>query len=215
MNKKALMLGLAAATVVSPAAAQQVYSAPTGLQGNQGFTGTMGLDFTVNAPVTVTSVGVFDGSSNGLFSNLSATIYDASGTALFAPVTFATGTQSSGQAYIFRIITPLVLTPGSYQVAAWGYNGSEINYNTFGNNPGPITFNTAGGRLAAAGTRYSPTAGVQGTIVDNGLTRYGAGSFIVAAVPEPATWAMMLLGFGMVGFGLRSRRKVTARVAYA
>lgn len=35
------------------------------------------------------------------------------------------------------------------------------------------------------------------------------------AVPEPATWAMMLAGFGMIGFGLRRRVKRTARVAYA
>ena len=39
----------------------------------------------------------------------------------------------------------------------------------------------------------------------------------VAPVPEPATWAMMMLGFGMVGFGLRANRKgkVTTKVAYA
>lgn len=29
----------------------------------------------------------------------------------------------------------------------------------------------------------------------------------VSAVPEPATWAMMLMGFGMVGYGLRTARK--------
>jgi PEP-CTERM motif len=29
-----------------------------------------------------------------------------------------------------------------------------------------------------------------------------------AAVPEPATWAMTLLGVGLIGAGLRSRRKV-------
>lgn len=28
----------------------------------------------------------------------------------------------------------------------------------------------------------------------------------VAAVPEPATWAMMLFGFGVVGFSMRRRR---------
>jgi hypothetical protein len=36
-----------------------------------------------------------------------------------------------------------------------------------------------------------------------------------APVPEPATWAMMLAGFGLVGFGLRSRRKQAVRVTYA
>ena len=34
------------------------------------------------------------------------------------------------------------------------------------------------------------------------------------AVPEPATWAMMLIGFGMVGTDLRRRRQ-TVRVVYA
>jgi hypothetical protein len=29
-----------------------------------------------------------------------------------------------------------------------------------------------------------------------------------AAVPEPATWTMMLLGFGAVGFAMRRRRRV-------
>lgn len=38
----------------------------------------------------------------------------------------------------------------------------------------------------------------------------------VAAVPEPATWAMMLVGFGGIGFAMRRRKsKVTTTVAYA
>lgn len=35
------------------------------------------------------------------------------------------------------------------------------------------------------------------------------------AVPEPATWAMMLLGFGAIGFGMRRRRSDTLRVRFA
>jgi PEP-CTERM motif len=40
----------------------------------------------------------------------------------------------------------------------------------------------------------------------NGL-RLTSGSFEVAAVPEPATWALMIIGFGMVGASLRGRRR--------
>jgi hypothetical protein len=29
----------------------------------------------------------------------------------------------------------------------------------------------------------------------------------MAAVPEPGTWAMMLLGFGAIGFSMRRRRQ--------
>jgi hypothetical protein len=37
----------------------------------------------------------------------------------------------------------------------------------------------------------------------------------VAAVPEPASWAMMILGMGAVGGALRRRQKTTTRVAFA
>jgi hypothetical protein len=29
---------------------------------------------------------------------------------------------------------------------------------------------------------------------------------LTASVPEPASWAMMLVGFGMIGTAIRSRR---------
>lgn len=40
------------------------------------------------------------------------------------------------------------------------------------------------------------------------------GGFSYVAVPEPATWAMMIGGFGMVGAAMR-RRKAQVRVTYA
>jgi hypothetical protein len=34
-------------------------------------------------------------------------------------------------------------------------------------------------------------------------------------VPEPATWAMMMLGFGGVGYSMRRRSNVSARICLA
>ncbi|MBU3078486.1 FxDxF family PEP-CTERM protein [Sphingomonas quercus] len=45
-----------------------------------------------------------------------------------------------------------------------------------------------------------------------GASSYGGDIQIENAVPEPATWAMMLLGFGLVGAGARGRRRNAAQV---
>lgn len=38
---------------------------------------------------------------------------------------------------------------------------------------------------------------------------------VSAAVPEPTTWAFMILGFGAIGMAMRSRRAKAAKVSYA
>ena len=56
-------------------------------------------------------------------------------------------------------------------------------------------------------------AGLQ-TIVVKGVSGKNAsysGTLAFAAVPEPATWAMLLFGFGAVGATLRSRKSSTGR----
>ena len=73
----------------------------------------------------------------------------------------------------------------------------------------------------ANGNTYQPAASFSGSSVFiNVLGTSADGGNVVfdiqtSAVPEPATWAMMMLGFGMVGFGLRSRPKSSVRVTYA
>lgn len=37
----------------------------------------------------------------------------------------------------------------------------------------------------------------------------------ISPAPEPATWATLILGFGIVGFAVRRRQKLTGRVSYA
>lgn len=38
---------------------------------------------------------------------------------------------------------------------------------------------------------------------------------VVSSVPEPATWGMMLLGFGGLGYSMRRRHKVSPRIRFA
>jgi PEP-CTERM motif len=47
-------------------------------------------------------------------------------------------------------------------------------------------------------------------------TRFTTGEVVAGAVPEPATWALMLLGFGFVGGAMRTtKRRQFATVSYA
>jgi PEP-CTERM motif len=64
--------------------------------------------------------------------------------------------------------------------------------------------------LLGAGTY---TVSVRGSSQANGSY---SGALSLGAVPEPATWAFMILGFGLVGGALRRRKAVTnTAVAYA
>lgn len=81
---------------------------------------------------------------------------------------------------------------------------------------------TAGGLLEGAGTsNVNIFSGQLNNITITGVSRgfgsYGGNlTFIpAAAVPEPGTWAMMLVGFGAIGFSMRRRRRVTASLQAA
>jgi hypothetical protein len=215
--KIALLAGIAVASLVtlgSPASAATIYNAASGLAGNQNWAGTLGLDFTVaaGAHVKVTSLGTFDNGGDGINNDIQVGIFNLTTGALVSPVLNFNGTvNATGAAYVFKaLLTPIVLGSGSYQLGAWGYNlGSDCNYNN-GGPDGPVMFNSLIGLLRATGSEYSYSAGSLATNIDNGATRYGAGSFIAtSAVPEPAAWVMMLVGLGGIGLVARSRKRAT------
>lgn len=82
---------------------------------------------------------------------------------------------------------------------------------------GGISFNSGEGQFNV-GNMFDGGGGLQYGIVSSGNNATASCCFLndgvvapitmhVAAVPEPATWAMMLLGFGGVGMAMRRQRK--------
>ena len=121
-------------------------------------------------------------------------------------IAFGVDNLSIGQSYVVNFLT----------AQRPGYAVATINVD-FGGSLGTFT-PTSTGFAAATPFRFT-ASGTSGTLTFTGLGAPGvdvnAGiDAITVSVPEPATWAMMLLGFAMVGFGLR-RRARTTDVAFA
>ena len=55
-------------------------------------------------------------------------------------------------------------------------------------------------------------AQVTQVVLRSGQNSYESDNFAVAAVPEPATWAMMIMGFGTIGALMRRRQYALARI---
>ena len=62
--------------------------------------------------------------------------------------------------------------------------------------------------MAQTRTLPTQTITVSGTVASQSGSYAGTFNLgqVTAPVPEPATWALMLVGFGAVGYSLRSRK---------
>lgn len=92
----------------------------------------------------------------------------------------------------------------------WSQNGLSAPFGTL---VGEI-----GGVYRKLGANGITTAWGSGTLNlynwdSNSADNAGSIAFNVSIVPEPATWALLLGGFAMIGTGLRSRRKPIAHSA--
>lgn len=75
-----------------------------------------------------------------------------------------------------------------------------------------------GGNIGLSGFSFALTAGLDYFAVNSGFSNEDFGAFTmritgpgdIAVVPEAATWAMMIAGFGLVGAAARPRRLVPA-----
>jgi hypothetical protein len=95
-------------------------------------------------------------------------------------------------------------------------NGGLANFNPYIMGDAFFTFDLLGAsNLRIADMQFS--FGTNHEFIGHGTCTFGCGGVInpTGVVPEPATWAMMILGVGGIGAMLRRKRALARRAAYA
>jgi PEP-CTERM motif len=151
-------------------------------------TNTSGASHTYN--LTKSATATLSGNGFNIVESLLSGTTSFSGVAKNATVNFGpyTGAGSSSATLASSFFAPFI--------GAGSTNLSFVSSSLFSMTPNSGTLSV------------SPLIGGDYTLTYN----YAAA---VAAVPEPGSWAMMLLGFGLIGFAARRRQAVKATVAYA
>ncbi len=166
---------------------------------------TIGFSFTLTQPTSVNALGYWIG---GIPANSRVGIWDSSGTLITS--TTVTTTDPVTNNYRFGSIAPVLLQAMTTYIIGGEYTGGAFPFNLQNLTKAPVyIYGDIRESRAASGFSVpdSSFADSQGAFGDQGFALV---NFSIAAVPEPATWAMMLIGFGVIGTSLRRRRKALA-----
>jgi hypothetical protein len=134
--------------------------------------------------------------------------------------------EVQGGTLTFTFVSP-VYAFGAYFSGVQNFFNTTVSFND-GSSQSFVIPNAGTSSSVGALTFFGFTdvgAAISGITINAGNAQTGADFLGVddvrfavratGAVPEPGTWAMLMLGFGMTGFALRRRSKVTARVRFA
>ena len=203
MKRSRLLLGLLlAASFAVPAQAQDAAFSVSGTPdtlGNPPF--TLGYSFSLSDQFTATGLGLFDAAGDGLASRHEIGLWDSGGNLLASTLVFGT-TGTLNDTFRYNSIAPLLLSAGSYTLGATFTDGLDPFYYDSVLTPlSGVSFGQS--RYAAGSALTNPTVSVGGNAY------FGPNVLLTsnAAVPEPATWAMMLLGFGLAGAAMRTAKR--------
>jgi hypothetical protein len=193
----------------------------------------------VAAPVpngTVSSVATFNPAINlstnpSTYSAVNGGTFEISGTGGFSGISGTTGALNGVLSFsqsIGDVITQAVPNFFVFNDAKGGtynYSVSSVQTNAFVNKPGVAssgTLFTLGNLLDSNLNYLTPTpASLSIQFNSTGASAYSSALTLsvppvgAAAVPEPASWAMMISGFGAIGGAMRRQRKVKTAVRFA
>ena len=153
--------------------------------------------------------------------------FNAAAAAQLNPNTYSVQTTGTGQTSAFGGFLGIPLTPSLFDQRGITIDGnlfpsyaafpalSEIPFSLV---PGDLALRYSSGadffygyaRLNGNGTLDFAFESTPNAAIIAGATITGP---LAAAVPEPGTWAMMLLGFGAVGFAMRRQRSAIQAAA--
>jgi hypothetical protein len=177
------------------------------------FNPTITLGATQSTYSAVPSGGTFEISGTGGFSGIAGTMGTLSGNLNFSNTVGTVIAQAVPNFFVFS----------DGKGGTYNYSIESVQTNAFVN-----MLNAKSGTLLALGTIVNASMNML-TATPASLSiqfnNTGASAFSSAltlsvppvgmtAVPEPATWAMMISGFGLIGYAMRRRPKVTTRVSF-
>jgi parallel beta-helix repeat protein len=171
---------------------RQAYIA-TATQGNQSFSGELGMEFSVNSTsgIVINQLGAFDHNLDGIHGTVNGGVRVAifnKATRTIVPgldVTISgAGDQLKGN-HRMRSVTPVTLQPGEYAVVAKGYGPGEWNGNGTNFPAGDLGNGTISYKASLYGTLGSGFA--YPASPDGSGNRYLAGSFIYTATGTSST----------------------------
>jgi hypothetical protein len=168
---------------------------------------SLGNSFVANTAVTVTALGYYNLTGTGFLTPHEVGIFDSTGTLIADAVLPAGNSDPLIGGYRYQAITPVTLQAGqTYNLVGeaeigdpWGYAG----YADFTVNPA-IT-------LGTVSYIYQSDNTLRDTLLYGSpysWIAYSGPNFLISTgVPEPTTWAMVLVGFGVLGASARLRRR--------
>ena len=174
--------------------------------------------FTANSDVVVSGLGFYADPVTGAVDPAPAALYECAdaaclttGTLLASAIVSSTDPLTGH--FRYAAIAPVRLEAGkSYEVAAIS-NGNNYTWNDGGYHDDPaITRLSSSGQYARWSEMAAPTLDtpefLTGSFVnDIGMVDGFQGPNVFLGTPEPATWTMLIAGFGLAGVGLRRQRR--------
>ena len=210
MGKKLIVAGLlsASALVASAASAQTTtltFDPLVGTIYGSGILGALPANVTGNGQFVAYTVGGFEvrlNTPNTTDTGFGAHIGDAGASQTF---NWHDGGDNSSPASV----TLSRVGGGLFNLVSFGYstNGLVVTAGAF-----PAINLAAGSGTSSGFSNVSSVNffGINNTALDDVVVSAAA---VSGAVPEPATWGLMLVGFGAVGYAMRRNRKVSVNFA--